>query len=554
MRAPITFQYVKHNEIHSYEDGRELEEEVLDHKLYNIYVNEVVNNRAQNIQLIPPPYYGFLRDKHSGVCDVEYKEEYWEQEVKPRLPSPIVDNVFPFQKEAIYRMITSRRCLNAASMGLGKTLQGIAAMVYYHKVGISNDLIICPGYLRHNWVREIKQWTGIDAHVITKAGKKDIEKAVEVFIRTKGIKVISYDMAANILQKLKLNQRTLNFGTIICDESHMIKDCTTKRYKFLNTIIKGASQVYLLTGTPNPNRNKELYAQFSLLQPTVFYNFRVFTDRYCDGHLDKFRHYDDRGASNLQELAYQMSKMVIRMRREDYLKDLPHVLRNRIDLEPKEVSALFKKHKNQFYEELAKLDTDKDAKFKLQALASQMFTLTAQIKIPPVVEYLESYIVDVENLEKTIIFCVHDTMKVALEKFMVDNHQDYIAISGKTAMNDRPGMIERFRTDPGCMFAILTVGSCSTGLTITPIRKMIFAELIWSPADLAQCEARINRIGGAEHLEYTYLICDHTLDEMVFNKLDRKTDLTATVIDNGKRYGDFEFDSTVKRQKTSTGD
>ena len=71
---------------------------------------------------------------------------------------------------------------------------------------------------------------------------------------------------------------------------------------------------------------------------------------------------------------------------------------------------------------------------------------------------------------------------------------------------------------------------------------MVFAELDWSPAVIAQCEGRINRIGGAKSLEYTFLVCKNSLDAMVFKKLERKTELTNTVVDQGRDYKDFCFD------------
>jgi SNF2 family DNA or RNA helicase len=89
---------------------------------------------------------------------------------------------------------------------------------------------------------------------------------------------------------------------------------------------------------------------------------------------------------------------------------------------------------------------------------------------------------------------------------------------------------------------VLSIGSCCTGLNIIPIRRMVFVELDWSPATLDQCEARINRIGGSDHLHYTYLLCDHTLDPMVFNKLKVKSELITEVVDDSNNYGDFEFD------------
>jgi SNF2 family DNA or RNA helicase len=197
---------------------------------------------------------------------------------------------------------------------------------------------------------------------------------------------------------------------------------------------------------------------------------------------------------------------------------------------------------------LKTVDDSEAAKFRLQAMASDMFRDTAAIKVEPVLEYLRNYILD-DDLEKTILFCKHQVMMTAVVEFLTENNLGFIQVSGQTPMGGRMGLIDKFKTDVGCKFAVLTTGSCSTGLTITPIRKMIFLELEWGPSVLDQSEARINRIGGAKHIHYVYLVCDHSLDNMVFGKLERKTALITQVVDSGKEYGDFEFQSPAKKTK-----
>ena len=544
----VDFEYVDFDTILYKENGRVIKDEELNHESYSIYVNA----RSPDYKLIP--YFKILSGTF-GPDKQYFDDDNWNRHVVPRLPSVMNNALFPFQKTAIYKMIKSKRCMNAASPGLGKSIQALACLAYFKNPnGSRSDIIICPSYLRSNWLNEIKTWLPDEiSFIIDKAGKKDLDNALNILRSSDvGIKIISYDMFANMMSTLETTSDFLNiFNTVIMDESHFIKDSNTKRYRMIGSVVKSAFQVFLLTGTPAPNRNKELFTQFSFIYPSEFYDYRVFTNRYCDGHMDKFNFYDDRGSSNVCELSYLMSKMVIRMRREDYIEDLPDIFRQKVIVRPKTISKQFMKRKQKFIEELENIDTDENAKFKVQALASEMFRDTAVIKIPPVLEYLSSY-VNSMDLEKTIIFCKHQTMVTSVQEFFETNgwSNKYITISGKTDMTIRPELISQFR-DPESpiMFALLTVGSCSTGLNITPIRRMLFIELDWSPSTLDQCEARINRIGGSKKLQYTYIICDYSLDEMVFNKLKNKTALTNDVVDGGKRYGDFEFDDNNKKQK-----
>ena len=554
---PISFEVVGDNQIITKEHGDYVDDEVIDKFAYEVYVTEKANVNRPDIQLIPPAYYRFLTQFKSSLSDIPYSPQRWDKEMANRVTPKMDQCMFPFQKEAVYRMVKRGRCMNAASMGLGKSLQALAAMYCLRDPRVG-DIIFCPGYLRNNWLNEVRTWCGPDfpVTVINKGDKKHREQSIRTMLMGKGLKIVSYDMAANFFEACKPHARhRFYFNTVICDESHFLKEIGSKRYKMLSSAIKKSRYCFLLTGTPAPNRNRELYAQFALMAPIVFTDYRLFTDRYCDGHLDKFKRYNDRGQSCTRELANMMTKMVIRMRREDHLQDLPTVMRQMVTLTPQSRPLAFQKQMSEFRRQLKLTDEDESAGQKLQFLASSMFRETAEIKQGPVVEFLESYCG--ENTEKTILFCVHQTMVRAVSTFLEKAGEDFICISGKTSMDERPGLIKRFLdSTSGCKYALLTVGSCSTGLNMVPVSKMIFLELNWTPSELAQAECRINRIGGASHLSYTYLICDNTLDEMVFRKLSRKNDNSVEIVDGGKDYGDFRFeeDKISKKRKNPFGD
>jgi SWI/SNF-related matrix-associated actin-dependent regulator 1 of chromatin subfamily A len=505
----------------------------------------------KNEKLCKIPYYEFIR-KNPSIDISSMNKEKWTNDIVPIIGSFIDEQLLPFQRQAIYQMISMRRCINAASMGLGKTLMAITSLLYLRKTTNDKirlgDVIICPGYLRVNWRTELEKWCcdrllSNEIIMIDKAGKNEIERAVAA-LSSSCICIISYDMFANIVEKQ--NGWSKKFNTVIIDESHFMKEIKTKRFKQLSFLKEQCSNLFLLSGTPSPNRSKELFAQYSLLHPHVFKNYYTFTQRYSNGHYDNFNHYDDRGISNEEELALLTSKIIIRMRREEYLAQLPEETRHKVILSPNKVPKSFIKTKHEFISTLQRYDTDARAKDNLKMLASKLFLETVDIKLEPVIHYLQTYVIEneIEN-EKTIIFCKHHKMKIAIEQLLTSLSKQYISISGETDIGKRGGMITTFKENSSCTYAILTIGSCSTGLTLTPIRKMIFTELTWSPSELAQCEARINRIGGAQHLTYSYLLCDHTVDEMVFNKLKRKVLYNNNTIDMGKNFGDFEFDDDI---------
>lgn len=538
----LTFEYVGHNKIVTKENGSRVKGETIDHMMYDCYLTEAQRVIRPDIQLIPSAFYNFLSSPRESVNNIGYSRAKWDKELAPRVTPMINEALMPFQRAAVYCMVKTGRCMNAADMGLGKSLQGLSALLCKRNKN-KGDLILCPGALRRNWVAEIQKWIGDDipVHLIDKGGKNHQENSIKTMLFAPGIKIVSYDMAATFFKALTpAARRRPYFNTVLCDESHCLKESTTKRYVNLSEPIKYAENVFLLSGTPAPNRNVELFTQFSLLRPMVFTNKRSFTDRYCNGHRDNFGRYDDRGASNMKELAYMTSKMVIRMRREDFLQELPAVTRQRVILSPRSRPASFRKQMVQFAQQLRIAETDERATQKLQQLASAMFRETAVIKEKPVMEYMDTFCDT--NREKTVLFCIHHTMFDAMSTHLTERGEGFIGISGKTPMKERMDLIHKFLNDDSILYALCTLGSCSTGLNFTPAPQMVFLELSWDLSAMLQAQCRINRIGGASKLSYTYLLCDETLDERVFKKILSKNQNTIQVLEGGKDYGDLHFD------------
>jgi SWI/SNF-related matrix-associated actin-dependent regulator 1 of chromatin subfamily A len=547
----LSFEFVETNEIVTSANRK-----ISVFEYEQLYVSERGDAKRAGITLIPPPFFRFLSQTGNNVNETKFSLKSWEFECAPRLTAKINHSLMPFQREAVYKMYKARRCINAADCGLGKSVQGLAALLCCRN-SLKGDLILCPGSLRANWMAEVKKWLGEDypVQIINKGGKAHIEASTKAMLFGPGIKIVSYDMAATFFKALSTSARSrAYFNTVLCDESHQLKEPSTKRFQYLAPVIKASWSVFLLTGTPAPNRNAELWSQFSLVNNVAFRDRRLYTDRYCNGHLDKFNRYDCRGASCMKELAYMTRKLVIRMRREDHLDEIPAVTRQKVILSPETMPSAFNKKMVQFRKTAQDADSDKYATQRLQALASEMFRETALIKQKPVLEYLDTFCQP--DREKTVLFCIHHTMLDAVSGFLTDKKNvDFIVISGKTPMKERTALIEKFLTDPAVTYALCTLGSCSTGLNFTPVAAMVFLELSWDLCSMLQAQCRINRIGGATHLSYTYLLCDNTLDESVFRKIKNKNKNTIQVLEGGKDYGDLHFDqkddTSFKRRKCS---
>ena len=78
--------------------------------------------------------------------------------------------------------------------------------------------------------------------------------------------IVSYDLVSKRAKDFK----DASFGVVIMDESHMLKNFKSARYKAASPLMKRARRVILLSGTPALSRPSELYTQIQSVEPLLF--------------------------------------------------------------------------------------------------------------------------------------------------------------------------------------------------------------------------------------------------------------------------------------------
>ena len=106
-------------------------------------------------------------------------------------------------------------------VGLGKTLTAVATALMLQAAEDYSTLVLCPKNLETMWQEHL------DAYGV------------------EGARVVPYSMADRILPDLKL------FKLVICDESHNLRNDTTKAHEAIRDYVRrNSSKVLLLTATP----------------------------------------------------------------------------------------------------------------------------------------------------------------------------------------------------------------------------------------------------------------------------------------------------------------
>jgi hypothetical protein len=285
--------------------------------------------------------------------------------LEEHIPENVLQQLAPFQKQGVEFILKNEgRALLADDMGLGKTRTSVAASVAY--IVEWPVLVVCPSSARHNWQSELINMLvpvclSKNDVLIVESANQNLHKGTTNTPISKDNKYKYVIVSYNLIQKLNKKIQNMNFGVIICDESHYLKNSKANRTKSLSPLIQNIKRAILISGTPALSRPMELFTQLNSLNPVAWPNEKEFGKRYCksnssisnvgngngsgsvattpmvieDGPLEdgltnsstsNIPSYQSefKGASNTQELHVMLtSTLMIRRLKKDILQSLP---------------------------------------------------------------------------------------------------------------------------------------------------------------------------------------------------------------------------------------
>jgi hypothetical protein len=161
--------------------------------------------------------------------------------------------------------------------GLGKTVQALG--IFNALADARSMLVVCPASLKLNWKREAERW------VVQKNGHRPRIAVAEssYWPQDADIVIINFEALGRSSieggKVLRREIREVGWDLLVIDECHKLKNPKTQRTKF--TLAIKAKRIVALTGTPIPNRVKEIWPIVHHLAPQVFDNWWTFARRYC---------------------------------------------------------------------------------------------------------------------------------------------------------------------------------------------------------------------------------------------------------------------------------
>jgi SWI/SNF-related matrix-associated actin-dependent regulator 1 of chromatin subfamily A len=428
------------------------------------------------------------------------------------------------QKEAIEKLVGSKRFILADDMGLGKTTSTIIAAL---ETGAKKILIICPASLKINWQREISNYS--DRSVYICEGKN--------FSLEHDFVITNYDIIKNFYDiKDKENSPIYkaNFDLIIIDEAHYLQNTQAQRTKLVNSFAKKAKRLWLLTGTPMTSRPINYFNLLNLIESPVALNWMAYVIRYCEGYQFRVggnkKIWNTNGASNLEELRDRTSKQVLRRLKEDVL-----------DLPDKIITPVYLRLRSKLYEELMgdyynwyEKNQEESSSLTLQfSKLMKVRQVIAEEKILSTIELAENII---EQGKKVIIFTnFTNTLKRLLEHF----GKKAVGLDGSTSKPERQFAVDQFQDNEKIRVFVGNIKAAGVGITLTSAEAVIMNDLSFVPSDHSQAEDRAYRYGQKSNVSVYYPIFENSIEGVIYDMLSKKKNIFETVMGDNIDKSDF---------------
>ena len=431
-----------------------------------------------------------------------------------------------YQWAGVEYMISRECVINGDDMGLGKTLQSIVTIEYTDSFPC---IVVCPASVKYNWKREWNKWfPDREVKVYDESG---LDFGEQVY-------VVGYSKVKDILKEL----RSKKWECIVCDEAHFLKNSKSQRTVAVRKLSKDIRRVILLSGTLTLNQTSELISPLTILRKfgTLFGNWKQFVIRYCGGVEGRYGWEIDNN-TNSKELNQILRKYVyIRREKREVEKELPSIQHTVLEVNI-DNKSLYRSVEEDLYSYLKKYVSEESADRAMNAeglvLLSTLMKLTGESKWSSICEFIDSFLS--ESNEKLLVFGVH---RALLSRLSTKYKCDYI--SGSTTSDKRLSIVDDFKTSSKrVLFGnIQSLGTGVDGLQDI-CSNLLFIELPSTrrPSDIDQPIGRIERIGQKSSINVYYLLGKDTIDEVVWEDIENKREVTDMVNKGRKRELDIIF-------------
>lgn len=486
--------------------------------------------------------------------------------------------LWPYQQEAVDRMVDRGQMLLGMVMGAGKTPTTLGAIEQLNHDGeVDRCLVVVPASLKFQWLREIHKFTDGKATVIDGAKPKR-EKQWKMSVNSRYV-VVNAETLTNDLDK------TGHFQAMVIDESTMIKNRGTKRSRMLKKLGRTIPYRFALTGQPIENRPEELFSIMEFVDRGVLGDFKTFDRTFIlrDNWGKPIRY------RNLDRMHKAMQECMIRKTREDIQDQLPSIVHQVVpvaydgpggrlytsivdDLLNQIQQAVTKFGRGGFNiwqhyndpegnaaqgqimarltamrmlcdnPELVKRSaknfadpaTDSGSEYAYDLSERDMLTgVNHAPKLDAVLEYIEE-VLEEDPSNKVVLFSFFkDNLRLIQDA--TSKLTDSVLFMGGMTAEQRDASKQKFANDPNCRL-FLSSDAGGYGVDLPMANYLISYDLPWSSGKLEQREARIIRLSSEfKSVTIATFLMQGSIEEFQYGMLQQKRSINEAFVD-GKHH------------------
>ncbi|XP_078143332.1 DNA repair and recombination protein RAD54B [Centroberyx gerrardi] len=508
-----------------------------------------------------------------------------------------------FLYECVMGMRATCRCgaILADEMGLGKTLQSVALAWTLLKQGpyggkpvAKRVLVVTPGSLVQNWGAEFNKWLGRERISVFTV---DQDHRIEQFVASPlhSVLVISYEMLLRSLEQVQ----KVEFGLVICDEGHRLKNSSIKTSSALSGL--SCTRRVILTGTPVQNDLQEFYAIIEFVNPGILGSSTAYRKVYEEPILRSRQPScteEERvlGEERAAELSRLTGMFILRRTQEIINRYLPPRLDWTLFCDPSPLQRELYKHllshrvfraclqgSTQTHTHLACITALKKlcnhpgllhstVKEKTNSGSAESSLYEGLIGLFPesyssggfstadsgkllVLSDLLTAIRHLSSSDRVVVVSNYTQTLDLLQDLCVHLGYTFCRLDGHTPTIQRQRLVDNFNSPYSQNFLFLLSSKAGgVGLNLVGASHLVLYDIDWNPANDIQAMARVWRDGQKKTVHIYRLLTAGTIEERIFQRQVSKQGLSGTVVDLGKGAEHTSFSSSDLRDLFSLTD
>lgn len=424
--------------------------------------------------------------------------------------------------------------------GLGKTSITLAWIRLLKMLGLAEKtLIIAPLRVVYSvWPREIQKWDQFQdlkvsiVHGSPTQRTKALATPADIYlINPEGI-----EWLANYF-KLK----TMDFQTLVVDESSKFKQWGAKRTKALKKLIPSFKRRLILTGTPSPRSIEDLFSQMFIVDQGDALGTAItkFQNRYFyRGGYSGYERIPHKGAK--EEIESLISHACLRMDAKDHL-DLPSLLVNDVWVDlPPEVLKAYKTLERKMFLEIENAGTITPMNAGAKYLSCKQLAnggiydadRTAHHIHTAKVEAIKDLVEELNGKPVLIAFQYKHDLERLRATFGNIAH-----IDGSVTAKHTDALVEKWNRGDLPILAVQPQAlSHGVNMQAGPGRDIVWMGLTDDLEVYLQLNARIHRQGVTGQVRVHRVLANRTVDVAVKNRIESKDSSQKSFLDALKTY------------------